>query len=74
MAETDNVLDPRIYNRDLDGDLREEESSWSASSSLLRGWDRPTDLYNLSGEAQTEKQEWSVGPIYLICLTIATGG
>jgi hypothetical protein len=56
MAETDNILDPRIHNLDIDEGRCGGESSWSPSSGLLRGWDRPADLYDLNEEEQTEKQ------------------
>jgi hypothetical protein len=64
-----------MHNVDAGEDRRGGESSRSVSSSLPRQWDRPTiDVYNLGEEEHPEEQSRSVGPKYLICLTIGTGG
>jgi hypothetical protein len=51
------------------------EDSSSASSNLLEEQDEPVRAHDLADdEEKTEEKKWKVGPCYLICLTIGTGG
>ena len=59
---------------DIGDDQYERESVESASSGLLRQQDRTSiELYELD-EEQMKEQQGTVGPGYLIRLTLGTGG
>jgi hypothetical protein len=50
------------------------ESSRSASSSVLGQWERPSTEIDDREREDHRRTQMSVGPFYLICLTISTGG
>ena len=74
MTKPDDVPEPHRWALGVNDDRCLGESSWSDSGSILAEWDHPTDWNGSTDEGHAEKQNWNAGPIYLICLTIGTGG
>lgn len=47
----------------------------AASSSLLEDQDESADVHGfIDDDEEAEENKWRVGPGYLVCLTIGTGG
>lgn len=61
--------------KNLQVDEHQCENSSSGSSSLMEEQGERFGAHDLAiQEEKAEEKEWIVGPCYLICLTIGTGG
>jgi hypothetical protein len=74
MAKTENGLDNQMYDLEIGENSHGEESSDSASSSLLRNMDRPSLEIGTSDDDEGTTSRRNMRPRHLICLTIGTGG
>lgn len=70
----DNEEDSLHLVKNLQVDEHGCEDSYSVSSSLLEEQGERLGSHDLIIDEKTEEKEWTVGPCYLICLTIGTGG
>ena len=62
-----------VHIEDIEKDQYEREHLWSASSGLVRQWDRTSfELIGFGREEEEKGQRGTVGPCYLICLTLVS--